>query len=138
MFIKVLSFQVCISKYSVASYSLWSLYSIFFCHASETISNIALISLDICVSWTCFFKIKCTDIKWREWRGQRGKSPAPGKLNVKIRPPLSLYFVFTIILVFSRTLFFRFYSIFRGFRVLVYPSTSGLNIISQFFFLSIG
>ena len=40
--------------------------------------------------------------------GQRGKSPALGKLNVKIRPPLSLYFCFTIILVFSRTLFFRF------------------------------
>ena len=40
--------------------------------------------------------------------GQRGKSPAAGKLNVKIRPPLSLYFCFTIILVFSRTLFFRF------------------------------
>ena len=108
IFIMVWSFQICISKYSVASYALWSLYSIFFCHASETIFSIGLISLDTCVSWTCFFKIKCNDIKWREWRGQRGKSPAPGKLNVKIRPPLSLYFCFTIILVFNRTLFFRF------------------------------
>ena len=138
MFIKVWNFQVCVSKYSVASYALWSLYSIFFCHASETISSIGLISLDTCVSWTCFFKIKCTDIQWREWLGTEGQIASPGKLNANIRPPLSLYFGFAIILVFSRKLFFRFYSIFRGFRVLVCPSISGFNIITQVFFLSIG
>jgi len=51
--------------------------------------------------------------------------------------PTSLYFDFSIPLVFSRLLFFPFsedfQSLFRWFRVLVQPSTSRFTIISQAF-----
>jgi len=36
---------------------------------------------------------------------QRDDPPHPGKLNVKTGPPLSLYFGFSILLVFSRLFF---------------------------------
>jgi len=64
-----------------------------------------------------------------EWR-----LALPGKLNVKIGPPLSLHFGFSIRLVFIRLCFCVFRSIFRLLRVLPYPSISGFTIISQIFF----
>jgi len=54
-------------------------------------------------------------------------------VNVKLGLQLSLYFDFSIVLVFS-SLFYVFRSIFRWFRVLVVQScTSGFTIISHFF-----
>ena len=53
----------------------------------------------------------------------------------KIKNPLSWYFGFSIVLVFSTLFFSVFQCIFRVFRVLVQPSTSGYNIIFQFFWV---
>ena len=45
-----------------------------------------------------------------DWVVGRGANDSPGKLNVKTRPPLSLYFGFSIILFFSRLFFFFHFS----------------------------
>jgi len=49
-----------------------------------------------------------------DWVVGRGANDFPGKLNVKTRPPLSLYFGFSIILVFSRLFFFAFFGVLSG------------------------
>jgi len=64
----------------------------------------------------------------------RGANRPPWEAKCRNQAPLSLYLGFTILLVFSRSLFscvFR--SIFRWFRVLLWPSTSGFTNISQVF-----
>jgi len=50
--------------------------------------------------------------QWRNWRRVTGANRPLGKLNVKIGPPLSLYFGFDILLVFSS--FYAFFGVFSG------------------------
>ena len=78
---------------------------------------------------------KCkTQVQWRNWWGREGKS-TPWKAKCKNR----LRLVYISILVFfwfsvGCWLFCVFRSIFRWFKVLVYPTTSGITSISQVIF----
>jgi len=53
-------------------------------------------------------------MQWRNWQGTEGRFAPTGKLNVKNRIPLSLYFGFNTLLLFSRLLFFAFFGVFFG------------------------
>jgi len=44
--------------------------------------------------------------QWRNWRGEEGRIAPPGKLHVKTSRIISLYFIFSILLVSSRLLLF--------------------------------
>ena len=79
--------------------------------------------------WTVLFArvSKRHNNQWCNWRGAEGRIAAPSKLNVKNGPPLSLYFSFCILLVFSRLLlFFAFFGVFSS--VLVFYSTIATHI----------
>ena len=48
-------------------------------------------------------------MQWRNWQGEEGRITRPGKLHVKTGRAISLYFVFSIPLVFSRLLALLFF-----------------------------
>ena len=60
----------------------------------------------------------------RNWRGSGGASRAPGKLNVKTRPPLAYILIFSIVYVFCGWLFL---CVFRD--VFVFLASAGMHII---------
>jgi len=53
--------------------------------------------------------------QWRNWRGRIAGNAPPGKLNVKTGRPMSLHFIVSILLVFSRLFFFAFFGAFSGY-----------------------
>jgi len=69
--------------------------------------------------------------------GGLGWEPSPLQLNVKTEPPFSLYIGFSIILVFSRLLFFcifrKFFGVFSGDSRLFYGHLLRIHYDFSFF-----
>jgi len=63
--------------------------------------------------------------------GGRGASRPPGKVNVDTGPPLADILIYSILLVFSRLLFFAFFGCFR------FLASIGIHdVLIHYYFLS--